>query len=468
MSAFLAGVVEGFYGRPWSRDQRETLFERMRDWGLNTYGYCPKDDLKHRACWRDCYDRDELASLEETIAAAHRHGLTFFYGLGPGLDVRYAEASEVDTMVMRFQQVASAGGRHFALLFDDIADAMRPEDRERFGSFAAAHSHVANAVLERIRPATGADSRFLFCPTPYCGRMDAAGLGGAGYLDEIGERVHPAIDIFWTGPEIISRTISRSHADGIARRLRRRPLLWDNLHANDYDQTRVFTGPFSGRAADPREAYAGILLNPNCEFEANFVPLRTMAACLRGETDAYPDAYAEALAGWLPAFDGVGEPWSLEELRLLAAVYYLPHEDGEPARELVSVAADLVEREPGEPWDAQADRFRQLLARVDAIAVKLTELKNRELFYTFNRRWWDLREEMHLLNRYFEWKRAGGAAAHPAGGGGEFRSPEHLAGNFRGGTVRRLQRLLVMTGGGGFVPGAGLAPGDGHGRQCDH
>ncbi|KAJ8377313.1 hypothetical protein AAFF_G00261620 [Aldrovandia affinis] len=58
-SEFLCGVVEGFYGRPWSIEQRKVLFQWMRRWGLNTYLYGPKDDLKHRLLWREVYSPEE-------------------------------------------------------------------------------------------------------------------------------------------------------------------------------------------------------------------------------------------------------------------------------------------------------------------------------------------------------------------------------------------------------------------------
>ena len=34
---FLCGVVEGFYSRPWSVDQRLDLYEKMEKYRLNTY-----------------------------------------------------------------------------------------------------------------------------------------------------------------------------------------------------------------------------------------------------------------------------------------------------------------------------------------------------------------------------------------------------------------------------------------------
>ena len=50
---FFAGVIEGVYGPLWSYEERRVLFRRLRDLGLNTYVYAPKDDLKHRALWRE-------------------------------------------------------------------------------------------------------------------------------------------------------------------------------------------------------------------------------------------------------------------------------------------------------------------------------------------------------------------------------------------------------------------------------
>ena len=53
MSAeFLSGVIEGFYGQPWSRPERLELFDWMEIAHLNSYLYAPKDDLKLRARWR--------------------------------------------------------------------------------------------------------------------------------------------------------------------------------------------------------------------------------------------------------------------------------------------------------------------------------------------------------------------------------------------------------------------------------
>ncbi len=56
---FLSGVIEGFYGHPWTQDQRKDLFQQSQGFGFNAYVYAPKDDKKHREGWREPYTEIE-------------------------------------------------------------------------------------------------------------------------------------------------------------------------------------------------------------------------------------------------------------------------------------------------------------------------------------------------------------------------------------------------------------------------
>ena len=79
------------------------------------------------------------------------------------------------------------------------------------------------------------------------------------------------------GPKVISKTISLQNILDITAVLRRKPIIWDNLHANDYDQRRLFLGPYSGRSVSLIPKLRGVLTNPNCEYSANFIPIHTLA-----------------------------------------------------------------------------------------------------------------------------------------------------------------------------------------------
>lgn len=41
---FLLGLVEGFYGRPYTSEQRKSLFVNLKRYGLSLYIYAPKGE----------------------------------------------------------------------------------------------------------------------------------------------------------------------------------------------------------------------------------------------------------------------------------------------------------------------------------------------------------------------------------------------------------------------------------------
>jgi len=447
---FLAGVIEGFYGQPWSEEERFQLLDWMSRWRLNTYVYAPKDDLQQRSAWRDCYPSAQLKKFKKLIQRCRQREVRFIYALSPGLDIRYRARTELDNLQRRFQQMLSLGCEDFALLFDDIPDQMHPADRKRFASLASAQCHVANTLFKWLR-ARRLEARLLFCPTPYCGRMAQAGLGGRNYLPTVGRELLAEIDVFWTGPEIISQQITVSDAQDVAESLGRRPVIWDNLHANDYDGQRLFCGPYAGRPPELCDAVRGLLLNPNTEFPLNFVPLRTFAAFLSRKPDWAPrEAYLGAMREWLPSFATIEGPASLDELVLFGDCYYLPHGDG-PGAEALYEAARLscgtsgVSDSKRQKLSSRRRRaFLEQAGRLRQFCNRLGELGDRDLFYALSRRAWELREELDLLERYVAFNsRKGNRRA-------SFRSDFHLPKTYRGGFVARLQELLVQDADGCF------------------
>jgi protein O-GlcNAcase/histone acetyltransferase len=441
---FLAGVIEGFYGQPWSQAERFELFDWMAAWGLNTYLYAPKDDLKHRALWRELYSASEAETLGQLIRACKPRKIRFIYALSPGLDIRYSNDAELDCLRRRFEQMLALGCENFALLFDDLPDRMNSEDMKRWGSFASAQCHVVNTMFRWTRERS-AGARFLFCPTPYCGRMAERKLGGEGYLSTIGCELLPEIDVFWTGPEIISREITVAHVQELQKTLRRKPLIWDNIHANDYDGRRFFCGPYAGRPLELRSAVSGLLSNPNCEFPLNYIPLRTLAELVHCNGRWSPrEAYLSAIQEWSQRFALIGQPLTLDDLMLFIDCYYLPHEEGPAAEALYQRTKKLLATDPEQWSNEEVANFRQQAARLRDICVRLAELRDRPLFYALSRRIWELREEMDLLEQYVAGQRASDRPGAPS-------LTSHLPGTYRGGMVARLQRLLVQRADGTFA-----------------
>lgn len=441
---FFAGVIEGFYGPPWTPSERAELFGWMSSWGLNTYFYAPKDDLKHRAIWRELYSEIEAADLKTLITACSDRQIQFVYGLSPGLDVRYSSPSDRAHLKQRLEQLFRLGCHRFCLLFDDIPDRMDPADILRWPSLAAAQADLTNELFIWAR-SQHPHVQFLFCPTPYCGRMAMRKHGGDGYLETLGAHLLPDIHVFWTGPEIISREITVPHLQEVRSKLRRKPLLWDNLHANDYDGRRFFVGPYSGRAPEIRAEISGILANPNTEFHFNFPGLKTMAEFIHHQGSWDPrEAYVRSMQAWLPLFDTARSSAHLEDLLLFGDCFYLPHTDGPLASQLLSQAQTLLRQSPT-TW-TEATEFRQAATRLRDFCARTAELKCRPLFYALNRRVWELREELDLLEGYIKFR------SNPANTHLPCESDFHLPKTYRGSFTARLQTLLTPSPDGVFHP----------------
>ncbi|KAM9286535.1 LOW QUALITY PROTEIN: protein O-GlcNAcase-like [Cariama cristata] len=308
---FLCGVVEGFYGRPWSMEQRKLLFQWLKRRGLNCYMYAPKDELKHRLLWREPYTEHEAACMQSLIEAAQEQGVEFIFAISAGQDMVFSSAGDRLLLQQKLRQglvqgslppfsllqdasspcpcpqVAAMGCRSFALLFDDIDPCMCQADRDVFPSLAQAQASVANEVYREL----GQPSVFLFCPTEYCSSLCSPSLSQSCYLLTVGQELLPGISVIWTGPKVVSRELSAALLEEVEGVLRRRPVIWDNLYANDYDCRRVFLGPYTGRAPGLVPRLHGLLLNPNCELQANFIPIHTLGSWFRSELGscAHPD-----------------------------------------------------------------------------------------------------------------------------------------------------------------------------------
>jgi protein O-GlcNAcase/histone acetyltransferase len=438
----ISGVIEGFYGRPWTEAQRIEMMDWIKAAGMNLYVYAPKDDVKLRARWREPYTEAEMAALARLVAAAKARGLTMMAALAPCLDITYSDPAELSHLLRRLDQFIALGLTHFALLYDDIPSQLKPEDAAQFPSFAAAQCHIANAAWAYLCAGNGA--RLFFCPTEYCGRMAGGNPERSAYLRTLGAELSDRIDICWTGPEIISPAITAGSLRGLAKVLRRKPVIWENFHANDYDIRRTHAGPLGGRESAIRDEIAGFITNPNNEFEANFVPVHTTGAFLktgRYEESSASDAAARAWQDrFRLAYSADGETLKLEEVTLLIDLLYQPFRAGPQSSEIVATARTLLaEAWPNtglRTWREGQARIRAYHDRVVALFDRMTELENRDLFYTFQPHLWEVREELHTLTQYLDWL-ASGPAANDV-----FPEVGRLPNTYRQGLAAELQALL--------------------------
>jgi hyaluronoglucosaminidase len=308
----IAGVIEGFYGQPWSHEQRLDLIAFCGQHGLTTWVHAPKDDPYHRARWREPYPDDELARLAELAAAGERHGVEVVYALAPGLDVCYSR--ELDALVAKCEGVRAAGIRSFQLLWDDVEhDLHCPDDEARYGG-AERPSGAAQADLSnRFRAAFDQPGPLVVCPMGY------AGTGDSAYRRTFAPVLDAEVVVYWTGPEVVSAGISREALDlAVHRFAGHELLLWDNYPVNDFAPDTLFLGPLVGRDARLADGRcAGIGANGMVQAVPSKLALATVAEWAR-DPHAYDPvaAYGRALAAHgaevVEALRSLGSPAAVE------------------------------------------------------------------------------------------------------------------------------------------------------------
>lgn len=288
----IRGVVEGFYGRPWSWADRERLVPFLRRHGFNTYAYAPKDDPLHRNRWREPYLPEDWRRFARLARRCRAAGIDFVFGVSPS-EFRFSR-DDVALLEAKVAAADAAGIRSFCLLVDDMPQ--RGADRE-FCTPAGADVHLVGEVLRGVRR-LGPDRRLWFVPQPYWGDPAAA------YLRELGARVDPAVGICWTGPQVCSAEVTLAHAREVRASLRRPFLLWDNHPVNDCEMRHdPHLGPLRGRDPQLPRAVDGIVANLALQPDASRIAVATV-----GDYAGDPAGY-EPTASWERALEAVtGNP----------------------------------------------------------------------------------------------------------------------------------------------------------------
>ncbi len=281
----IRGVIEGFYGNPWSHAERLDCIRFIARHGMNTFLYGPKDDPLVRRRWREPYDCEAREHLREVIDTAREVGVDIAYGISPGLSIRYSSQADREVLLTKLSQVAELGVTRFALLLDDLPTELRhPEDRDAYGDITAAHAALARAVAAGL----GADRSLIVCPLVYHGRGDEA------YLARLGGSLDPEVDILWTGRAICSPVLEVDDARRFHATTGRAPLFWDNYPVNDVAMGwELHIGPYRGRDAGLPTVSRGVLANPMELAEASKIPLATIGDYLTDPVGYDPEASAD-------------------------------------------------------------------------------------------------------------------------------------------------------------------------------
>jgi hyaluronoglucosaminidase len=281
------GIIEGFYGRPWSWSERAETIAFLAPRGYSFYLYAPKAEPYLRRLWAEPFPADTFASLRALAAHCVRSGVRFGVGLSPyALHEDFSDPARA-ALTARLADLDELGVRDLGVLFDDMrGDLPDLADRQaRIIDWIAGHSRA---------------ERLIVCPSYYSDDpvLDRAfGARPADYLERLGTLLDPAIHLFWTGEEVCSRELSAAHLQRVADQMRRKPFLWDNYPVNDgprmsqYLHLRAFTGR-SHRIADFVAAHG---INPALQPTLSRIPALSLTDVYRlGDRYAYGESFSAA------------------------------------------------------------------------------------------------------------------------------------------------------------------------------
>ncbi|MFI9352193.1 beta-N-acetylglucosaminidase domain-containing protein [Streptomyces lydicus] len=333
----LRGVIEGFYGTPWSHRARLDQLDFYGAHKMNLYVYSPKDDAYLRAKWRDPYPADRLAQIEELVDRARERHVEFTYALSPGLSVCYSSDADLTALTAKFRTLWDIGVRTFAVPLDDISytDWNCAADKERFGTgggaAGAAQAHLLNRVNREFIATHPGAQPLQMVPTEYYD------VKPSPYKKALATQLDKDVLVEWTGVGVIAPTMTVAQARQ-AREVFGHPILtWDNYPVNDYVTNRLLLGPFNGREKGLPAQLAGITANPMIQPAASKPALHTVADY------AWNDTAYDARASWGAAIEELagGDARTAEALRSFADTGYSSALNPKQAPELAAAIEEF-------------------------------------------------------------------------------------------------------------------------------
>jgi len=265
-------------------------------------------------------DGPRLFPAFEGVARRCRElGVRVFVSVNPVADsggrFRFSDPAEVARVRAFYKLLKRRASVHdFVLSFDDQPrELSQLSDLAKYGKEAAyAHLDLARQVLK----GEGRKGTVWLCASVYCDWMLDDGdydSYASAFLDGL-PHLRKKVGIVWTGPDVVSESITK--ADVLRTRARlggREMLLYDNYPVNEdpkHESLALILGPLRRRGTDLSEAVAAYLACPMAQLGASRLPLLSIMDYLRDPAGYDPDASSKKAQRRLAGDD----PLALEAL----------------------------------------------------------------------------------------------------------------------------------------------------------
>lgn len=217
------GIIEGFFGRSWSWDDRRRYAKFLALNEFNFYIYAPKSDHFLRRQWQEDWPLTIKRELSQTREIYRQEKIGFGIGLSPYEIYLANSLDNRSALRKRIQQINQLTPDILCLLFDDM--------RGDLPDLARIQIDLMHEVAE-----LSTAKRIIFCPTYYSFDPVLEKVFGKmpeNYWQSLRQSLDKGIDIFWTGEKVCSVNYRSAHLQQVSELLGRKPFLWDNYPVND-------------------------------------------------------------------------------------------------------------------------------------------------------------------------------------------------------------------------------------------
>ena len=264
------GFIEGYYGNPWSNEDRAALMTYGGDYKLNQYIFAPKDDPYHNSKWRELYPEEKLEGIKKLAAAGEASKTRYVYALHPFMnnairfdtDENYQE--DLNIIKAKFTQLLEVGVRQFGILADVAG--VPPQGPS---SYVRLLNDLTEWLREQQKTYTDLKDDIIFCPNDYMGS------GASEQLKEV-NKAGDNVSIVMTGGRIwgeVSQEFATNFKNNIASEgyEGRAPYFWINWPCSDNSKKHLIMGGNDTflHPGVQAESVKGIVLNPMQQAEAN-------------------------------------------------------------------------------------------------------------------------------------------------------------------------------------------------------
>lgn len=317
------GIVEGYYGLPYSLDVKKDLMRFMKRYKLNTYLYGAKCDYYHSNHWQDAYPTSITAEQEkmgymtqsmmkELTATAHECKVNFIWAIHPGNNLVNSSTVVAD-VVNKYAMMYKLGVRQFAVFADDVSVPDTDEGMKTTADHITAIQQAIEAKWNKTYTTAADTVRPLqFVPQIYC-RAFASSADQFNRFFNALSSIPSSVTIYTTGWGVWS-VPNNSDFNTTQDQLGRQVAWWWNYPCNDNGEgkSQIYPMDMYSNFADmpnvtssatlPSEITAstcGIVSNPMCQGEVSKTALFSVADY------AWNNKGFDNLTSWEASFKGI-------------------------------------------------------------------------------------------------------------------------------------------------------------------